>query len=262
MIANQSRPLRANLAHAWVVLPLLSICAANLGAAGRPVRPLVKDCTKNLAALYRHNPKLRGAIGFHGTSVEALERFRAAGVLLSGDSTTQDDIYFFPNLENPTIARLVRQGKIVPAEEVIGRSSSSDPLEKGAYEGAMAYAMTVAQAHKFLSELKIEITSENRSLANRYVQGDLGNESAEKELLARGYNLSQLQRARAVALRARGVVLLIGPQALKHHSLEHAELRGDDGMRLVAPKGIPPKMFIGLEPMGQAEYDYLENLAK
>jgi hypothetical protein len=171
-------------------------------------------------------------LGWHGTSLEA-----------PADSS----IFFFPaDLDKDFRPR------VPGAYHTAGRP------------GAEYYARYTAQTHFAMRTLGLDF----RDPVHRRVTGiglmhveswESEGEDALKVLKELGVSKDRFIAVAKAALPQKGVLIALSAQHTAEFSIEHGDQAGWD-KRVVAPGGLPLKCINGIEPLGDREYNFFQQL--
>ena len=171
---------------------------------------------------------------FHGTSLEAIKILYETGYL----PILTDGLYFFLNPELD-VSKILLELK---AEDIVYEPASASE----AYLRAKNYARTVAGDTRLVKlYLGTEYTHESR---DRMMQA----EDLEKIPAAL---LSE-------AKLAKGFVVVFNRELIKLRVKLPSSSRGDDGFRVLHPKGIPLEMIAAIKPVGTQEIEFINQLNK
>lgn len=230
----------------------------------------LQKCTSLLSRIFEKGISPGNSIGFHGTSLEALQQARLDGYLNARQEGNSKKWYFFPNLEHPKIQELIREKKIEVKEGILPEEITEDPRNQ-AWEGAKQYADIIARRHRFLKTLKLDIEIYDDLVlgmtfprkTNKKMLQKLGryDEAIYERFRKLGISDRQVDAAAEKAGEARGVILAISPKAPDKLKTENAD-GVDEGLRFSHPKGIDLKFIIGIEPLGDEEYQFFEALQR
>jgi hypothetical protein len=216
------------------------------------------DCRLLLGQLFRagYNISKRQAIGFHGTSIEALELAEKTG-MLAGSILPENagGVYFYPNLNHPRMLEEFKRGKFNEGEGVVPNEKMD--ATDDAYAGAEAYAHRIAKEHRFMKLLGLEFTPEAQKATHNYMM-DPNDRNHIDALVKLGAKRDQIRTTFEEAQKARGVVLFFGPRVLEEMEVTNARI-DEDGLRIQCNEqnGVPLDMVITIEPLGDAEHDWL-----
>lgn len=128
------------------------------------------ECSRELYALFQAGGRVpkTDAVGFHGTSIEALEFARKSGGRLASSILPEnaDGVYFYPNLAHPAVQALFDAGTVQHGENVVPEDEL-DPTED-AYRGAEMYATRIAREHRFMRDLALPFDPPSQHAAHNY----------------------------------------------------------------------------------------------
>lgn len=190
-------------------------------------------------------------VGFHGTSVEALEYLRDHGVLIAGEGGgpgTENSLYFAPiNSQFP---------KMPKVPKYLGENKMA------AFKHAISYAERISQEHNFVTQLGLELEDpkirENAMVLVEHFQDESPFQEAWSFFQKQGISYEILAKALNGCRMRKGVVLALGKE------IKMYEIKPGDGpekspgdYRVVVPEGLPLKTIVGIEPVGQIEWDFL-----
>jgi hypothetical protein len=196
------------------------------------------------------------AIGFHGTSIEALELAQKTG-MLAGSILPENagGVYFYPNLNHPRMLEEFKRGKFNEGEGVVPNEKMD--ATDDAYAGAEVYAHRIAKEHRFMKLLGLEFTPEVQKATHNYMM-DPNDRDHIDALVKVGAKRDQIRAKFEEAQQARGVVLFFGPRVLEEMEVTNARI-DEDGLRIQCNErnGVPLDMVITIEPLGDAEHDWL-----
>ncbi len=192
-----------------------------------------------------------GSIGYHGTSLEALEFLIKEGYLPGGTGTNlketdvqHGDLHFFP-----------LKSKFASHAQV-----GTFPDESEILDDVAIYAEGIAGEHYLLRKLNFDLSDQKhgymaRILARRSY--DLDYQEAYTQMLLEGVDKKVLDAAIEGASKRKGVVIALSMQLLETYT----PVDGDPGdLKIHFPKGLDLNGISGIEPMSTDEYDYLDRL--
>jgi hypothetical protein len=207
------------------------------------------DCRVQIAKLFENGIDRAQTVGYHGTSIGALEVALKTG-LIPADRTGY--LYFFPNPTHPRMQGPSPGFRLIPS--AFGPSHLP-------FLGAEKYATTIADDHLILQKLNIPMTNKAiTALALLHDTANLRGRARAKAFFAPyGYTLDQVDSVALNVIQnepAGGIILGFHPTVFDRYKLSNA----DEGLRIRVPAGLPIQYLQGIEPLGQREYDYLEGL--
>ncbi len=207
----------------------------------------IENRKKKLASLFESGLDSEDCIGYHGTSLEALEYMIEHGYLPgNSDQDKINAIHFYP------------------LRSAFKDVHSNTPLEENVVKEAAGYASDISGEHYFLKKLNIPFDNEETRLKSRYLvigcPNDPSDPNAEYNyFLKMGVDKRALDEALFEARKRKGVVLSFNNEIVKSFKI----MPGDPGdLKIITPNGLSLDYISGIEPMGQKEWDYLEKLQK
>lgn len=223
---------------------------------------VVADCGPRLVQLYVAGGRVKKheAVGFHGTSVEALAEARKAGLLLGSIlPENAGGVYFYPNVAHPAVLDLFER-KRVKRQEGLVPEDHHDPV-KDAWDGAEGYARTIAREHRMMKLLELPFTPDVQRAVAAYIADPTDRDHADR-VVALGAKRAALRGAYEKAMKAKGVVLFVGPLALEKMKVVNAR-PGEDGLRIETGNGgLPVDCLLAIEPMDDDAYEWLAALRR
>ena len=205
---------------------------------------------KKLVKLFEKSMDAKGSIGYHGTSLEAIEYLIEHGYLpgrkFDNTGSNQNFVYFYPRKSAfPKNSKLT--GDYIPDEKLI--------------EDTSTYSKSVAGAHYFMKAFGLDIAdSEVEDRAGALLgSGEQNWKPAEQYFLDKGIQKEKLYEVIELARKRKGVVLSLKKKILKEHEVSRGDVEGED-VKIAVPEGLSLEMLAGLEPMGEQEFDYFEKL--
>lgn len=206
-----------------------------------------------LAAANARGIRFEDTIGFHGTSIEAIQEAVKTGKLPISLAAQPQAIFIFPNLKHPAVKKLIEQGKLQVIPGTVPRNSDEVGVS---FLATQKYAKDVARRHRFLKELGLEMNKDNADWAADALSTDSGYSAARDK----GFSSQKARAADNAAKRAKGVVLGISSDILTEHPL-HNPPAPDEGVFFNVEEGLPIRYVIGVEPVGDEEFKYFERLS-
>ncbi len=207
---------------------------------------LVVTRTKKILELFsRGLNDSENCIGYHGTSVEAINYLLKNGCLPGRrDSETENkslpqkgDFYFMPIREH-----------LLGLQE-FKREETQDPTKY-----AENYAHFISAGDYFLTNLNLDIENQEYiSFSRRFLFDD--DPEAEEFFLSKGFSKQLLDSAAREAKKRKGVIIGIHKNALDKYVPKYGD--GGDDLRFSLPsEGLSYEYLSGIEPLGQEEWDY------
>lgn len=203
---------------------------------------------------------LRGANehtgAYHGTSLAALLYAVEHGNLPSNDHHTEPESGKKGIYVEPIRSRFSRKFKHVYKSNLFVDSPSL------AFNRTVGYAMDNARASAFLSEMEIPYSMDNSFYARVLVGETVARRLTDLESVASELKRfvpdwkSKFDNAMSVAERSKGVVIGVDKKAFS----QFRSSRGDEGLFLELPAGLPFGFVTEIHPMGEAEERTLETL--
>ncbi len=134
-----------------------------------------------------------------------------------------------------------------------------------ALEGASSYAGASAEIVTFSRSLGLDPHANAETMAR--IVPDMENEQIISELnrVGRQVTVAEIEKARKITKSSKngGVVIGISKEAFERYKHRSATSRGEKGEELIeVPDGLPIQYIVGIEPMGNTEYQFFENLQK
>jgi hypothetical protein len=191
--------------------------------------------------------------GYHGTSIQALERLLIDGNLPPGGrgGTSAGSLYFFPRTTGST------------GSDIWEAFPGAEPNAIG---GGTAYANNIAQRDYFLTCLGLDLgTLENWRAADAVLFWpehirDFESDERTKVLSKAGFKENEIFRlAKNAREEAKGVVLCLRKALLEEHQVYEGD-PGEGDFYLQLPDGLPIEYLSGIEPLGQLEFNYLASI--
>lgn len=234
-----------------------------------PENPEIAGREKHLLLLVRRGVPTNDCVGYHGTSMEAIEYLITHGNLSGAtyehvEGLEIGEFYFTPRLDyfpkNHPFLRRYPSWK----EHINQRNTGDD--EK--LQNAAHYATNVAETHYFLRRLGIDFAADDYYLAARRlfhaIDYPFSPFSADRlTFLNRfeqvGYTTSELLTIIGEARRRKGIIL-----GIKHTILSHFDIQpGNDGyndVKIYIPKGLSFEFLSGASPQSTQEQDFFAHL--
>lgn len=193
-------------------------------------------------------------VGYHGTSLEALQEALKSGSLrgamrydvkIDGPKDPEHSLFFFPIKEKFEGHPLIHKFH--------DDSASS--------EGAEMYAHLLASAHFILTELKLGISDKLavEHAKNIRLWEDSGFHFEDKEaiefFLSKGIDRKSLMQLAERAAKRKGVVLGIKDTVRDLYELTDPQQNEGD-LSIQIPEGLPLTNLAGIEPLSQDEWDF------
>lgn len=260
--------------------------SSQISSASLPSR-----CHRSLLtqAFSRGLDSLSPPLGYHGTNIIALRNLLETGILPSGVGQGNEGwVYFYPDVRNKT--RLQKVGIDVFNPD-IWHSPVVTTVEqwKQAVRGAEDYSFLQSRSIVFARFLGVQWPSmEMTGALDIVINESQGYRSLRQALASNAKNLrkidylfrlgfTQTQIGDALmkvrrAIREKGaaedskigVVISFKPSVIKNFQIEYAGCNRagvrDEGLRILAPEGIPAKYIAGIEPLDEMTWDYLESV--
>lgn len=206
-----------------------------------------EERVKKLIDLFEMGLDSDDCIGYHGTSLEAIEFMIENGQLPGGKfgHIDSDDSWLYFSPKEPM------------RDDYKGRGL--DQLED-----AKGYAEDIAQGHSLLKQLGLDIGNKDFEIKARHLAtndpNDLNDPDAEYNFfLGLGIEKKLLDKSIKKARKQKGVVLGLSKKGLSDQTILPGDKGGED-MRVHVPNGLSIDFLSGLEPLGDEEWDYFEKL--
>ena len=207
---------------------------------------------KHLVTLFErgldHGEKI---VGWHGTSIEALEltllQGRLPGSAVPHGAVPPGQIYFYSKS---------------PAD-----FQSAPNLEQaGGKAGAMRYATGNAQAAFAIKAMGLDFRNpRNHTLVREVLEHASGfdphGDQAIATLNSLGITRDQAFAHAHAAFERQGILLALSAEIYYQCEVTDGDAGCNDS-RIVAPKGLPLACIAGIEPLGEAEYNFFTTLQK
>jgi len=212
-------------------------------------------------------------IGYHATSLEAIEHLLVYGGL-SGITSTETpniqqvgDLYFYPQWR-----RFPRSHHLVAKEGFFHEDwERADRNESPDFELLEGYASDIARKHRFIRLLGLNMEDSQTQYLAQVLSGSQpqtlrGNQLGEYnefflELRSRGYTAQQLQNAIQDSTERKGLILGLHRAILALYSITPGDEGGD--LRInVFPNGLPVAFLSGILALGSQEKTFFHNLHK
>lgn len=208
------------------------------------------------------------ALGFHGTSWEAIEELLRTGALppsssknLKGVTHAAGRVYF----------HLTPQA--LPKHPLVHTFRKTHQEVIHEVEG---YAEDIARTHAFMKALGLDLGDRSftdaraaasqmgrqrriRSLERFF--SDLNASHHYKRLRGLGITDEEIRRALEIAATRNGIVLSIRRSVMDVFKIAEGDKDNGD-LSIVCPDGLPVEHISGLEPMGDFEYEQLDQLVE
>jgi hypothetical protein len=209
------------------------------------------------------------ALGYHGTSWEAIEELLRTGVLPASSSKNVSDdahpagrVYFYPLKEalpkHPLACTFLEMHAIM--------------------KNAGWYARSTARVHAFVRALDLDLNDRSlNQLAGSLFLFDTtlpSKISALIKLFSKNFAMKlyeslknfdktdlEIQDALRLANEREGIVLSIRRNVVKAFEIADGD-KNEGDVCLLCPNGVPIKHISGIEPLGQYEYDQLDRLSE
>ena len=203
---------------------------------------------RKVAALLEMGLDSPATIGFHGTSIEAVIQLIRTGILPGGvqyDPYVRGKLFFSP-------------ADSFPKPELC---SHLGERERGIEISADMAALS-ARRHFLLNAFGFGFADHKAALHvgalfdEAYWYDDRLNRQLQKFFAGRGWDWSKVNELKAESEKRRGVVLCLGPLL----DGETIGLSNEKHLYLTTPEGLSIDRFVGLEPQGEAEFEFLEEL--
>lgn len=234
-----------------------------------PENPETARREKHLLLLVQSGVPTNDCVGYHGTSMEAIEYLIAHGNLpgvtyKNVEGLELGEFYFIPRLDyfpkNHPFFRRYPNWK----EHTNQRSTGDDEKLKSAAH----YATNVAEAHFFLRRLGIDFSADDYYLMARRlfhaVDYPFSPFSADQptflnRLEQMGYTKSNLLTRIREARLKKGIILGIKNTVLSHFDIQP----GNDGyndVKICIPEGLSFEFLSGASPQSTPEKDFFTHL--
>jgi hypothetical protein len=129
--------------------------------------------------------------------------------------------------------------------------------------GAQHYALGNARYHFLLREagLDFERVADRRRVfeACETVDGDPRSREAVRTLVDLGIVPARVPGVIGELLERRGFLIALSRSALERFDVSHGDVPGHD-LKLYAPSGVPFEAIAGIEPLGDVEFRFFEEL--
>ncbi|MBN8549872.1 MAG: hypothetical protein J0M12_11205 [Deltaproteobacteria bacterium] len=189
--------------------------------------------------------------GWHGTSVEALERALLLGHLPSSSKGLSEqhagNLYYFD------------------AKPSDFTSDGRNLLILDGYPGAARYAKFNAAYHFMIKEFGLDFSNHQHNLFVFSLHDEFNprarsfSEQILEQLHRLGISEATARGVTAAARERQGIVIAISHSAIHSYPSDHGDVVGVD-KKLFVPDGLPFSHLSGIEPLGDGPYRYLELL--
>lgn len=203
---------------------------------------------KKLVVLFETGLDSNDCIGYHGTSLEAVEFMIENGHLPGGKfehiDSMENWLYFSPKYPMRSDYK----------------EKASNPIEE-----AKGYAGYIAGSHFLLRELGLDIDNQEFENKARNLVADTPNDmfndpEAEHRFFQKmGINRESLDLLIKKARKRKGLVLGLSEERMSFQIILPGDAGGED-MRVHIPDGLGVDFLSGLEPVGDEEWEYFEKL--
>ncbi len=209
-----------------------------------------REYVKKCFAEGLNNPDI---IAYHGCDLETIRYVIKHGVV-PGATRSQTS---FSQHGVPELSVFPVASKKINYEPKPG---FSDDL---AFSGVESYAAASAEQHMFEKALGLDYFSNSKEHPLVNVMMDDDDIIKEVRKMGKMVTLKQVREARnhAVTSKSRGVIIGISKQAfLDFGNYDTSEGGEEDEKVLVLPQGLGYRYIVGIEPMGQIEYNFFSDL--
>ncbi len=207
---------------------------------------------KAIVAIFEKGLDDEEAIGYHGTSLEAVEHLLRMGHLPGASEPDKSygyekgDLFFFP------------QKAQIP-DRLLSSKAHDDNRE--AIEDTTDYANVIAARHYILTKLGLDLGNPDDQVVGHELQDGVDSEEAcriTEELIKKGWKRKEILKIIDDSRDRKGVILTLSKDVLGKYKLGV----GDDvhDLRVTSGNSLDIKFISGLEPLGQEEWDFFENL--
>lgn len=191
-------------------------------------------------------------IGYHGTSLEAIQYLIEQGNLPTDELLP--DFFFYPS-------------RVRFRDHPLSASFRAD-------EEVLKEAVRIAKGHGFTRRFQqltgVELEGEEWYDFYDLTAGldDLDWDWREDMELRRGFSylglhFRDVEDARRLAARRRGVIIVPGREALNLHTLDEDFFPdGEWSLMFVTPQGLSYRGIVGIKPLGPEEKEFFENLKR
>ena len=199
---------------------------------------------KKIISLFERGMDTKDSVGYHGTSIESIEFLLENGHLPGGYDPEDGGnyLYFWPKKSkfegNPLHDGLIE--------------------EKDALGMAEYYADELAKTHFLMKRFGLDMDDGKKTRMVRDLFSPVSHDEAYKSLLDLGIDKKELDFEIRQAEKRKGVVLSLNSNILESHSALPGDTEED--LRIAIPEGLKLDFISGLEPMGDKEWKYFENL--
>lgn len=225
----------------------------------------VNRCAQALAA-FRSGIDNSQTIAVHGTSIETLRLAIRTGIFPGGaEGVLNGRFYLFPNPDNPNLPQFFLAHELRPEAEPFRDLYINNNLslwgavrEAGGYAEDIAFARrveTLIKQHtgkdidpELLSDLRVEWNPRSQNFPNF--------PEAWTQLARLGLERTEARNIFSEAGVAKGLVISFDTDLFSLFPPKPAD-PGDSGIWVDAASGIPFELIRGIEPMGDSEYDEL-----
>jgi len=241
---------------------------------------------RKIAELFENGIDLENpgeTVAVHATSLEAVEQIIETGMLPTGKgSGAEGNIYFYrldvsipqEYLLNNTQLEEVQEGlgsygRILGFEKNLAKKLNLDFVNDGIfltrlYSSVEAIFYSKLYRGEFKAKGLADITNEQiRESASKITLDDLIKDYPAYEKEFRQYanqcGIENIIQAISEAFQRRGVVLGFSSKILELGP-ESAYEESDEGWRVKVPNGLSLDYLSGIEPLGDVEYNYLEQI--
>lgn len=226
-----------------------------------------------LAILATRSLRVKGCIGYHGTSLETVEYLLKHGVL-PGHTNSSDSLllprefYFNPRLHKfPLTHPLFTKSSWLEMRRLFslkdGRCSIND---RSLIEDCISHANMISPSHYFLKNLGLRIDDGEYDYQARIMLSSLddsqlpGKDKEAEEYFLRfrdlGFSEKELFRLINKARQRKGVVMGLSSRLLQSYVVEEGHDAFD--VKITVPEGLDGSFLSAIRPLGNQERAFLK----
>jgi hypothetical protein len=216
-----------------------------------------KEVEEHLVEVFEKGLEDEECIGYHGTSLEAVEYMLEHGHLpgsCEADSEygyEKGSLFFYP--------------RKAAFPDYPGSENFFDN-DEDAIRDTKVYADIIARFHYIVKALGLDLGNPEHQYLGRVLgEGDSpeAEEIIAKLITERGKTRQEIKDILRDAQKRKGVVISLDKKILEKHKLGAGDdsLAGQD-LRVICPEGLDFMNISGLEPAGQEEWDFFKTLVK